>query len=168
MKKLLFLCFLSVGSLYSMDDTIKAQIDQAQKKFNSDLSGCANIYHLVDEDTVVARMAYQETLARIVHDAGDRMSDTEKLKILHLTGSEQYPARKAIMRRMVEAKNVNLNKELREAVVDPLVDPVCHDDIEFATYLLEHGVQPNALSKTLVEGKEKFEALFEKHIRRIR
>jgi hypothetical protein len=137
-----------------MHESIKNKIDQAYKTLHDTL------YYALDIKTRTAAVhIYHDTLAQIVYHAGNSMSSTEKLA--YLRGELRREDRKVIVKHMLEHEHADPNSW---HFVNELFDTVIYEDNYFATYLLNHGTQPDIITIERAQKSSLMAPLFAKYL----
>lgn len=144
-----FFSLMSAVSLHGMHPSIREKIAASEQLWKCAVAACdkndpypvifgRSAFQLLDDDRDPRPLwQHLDRLADIVRNAGDLMSDQEKLK--HLFGSSRYENRKKIIKKMIEDGVVNPN-EIGDGGDVLLQDSIMHRDEEFTQYLLDHGV----------------------------
>ena len=144
---LLIIC--SVNTLFGMELSPREQIAKAKSAFEKECAlhsqhGC-NYHSCTDKKKIGDR--YYTTLATIVKNAGNKLTNQEKLT--YLVGDPYYEERKTIIKEMIETENIDPNTIKISQDRHPFYECYFQEDDQFARYLLAHGASTKALPKAV-------------------
>ncbi len=132
-----------------MELSPREQIAKAEKAFEKESAlhyqhGCN--YHCCPEEKKICDRLHT-TLATIVKNAGDQLTNQEKLT--YLIGDPYYEQRKQIIKKMIETDNINPDEIKISQDRHPFYECYFQKDDQFVRYLLAHGASTKALPKAV-------------------